>query len=134
MRISDRAIESYGAIQITSRITDANGAQLILMLFDGLIDNIVDAKRYMAQRDIPKKSAHIARASRIILGLQSTLNFERGGELALNLDDLYSYFLRRLTQANAQNNLETLDEVYRLVGQIRSAWMQLPGCTAPSAP
>lgn len=130
MRISDRAIESYGAIQVTTRVTDANSAQLILMLFDGLIDNILDAKRYMGLRDIPKKAEHIARASRIILGLQSTLNFERGGELALNLDDLYSYFLRRLTAANAQNDTEIMDEVYGLVGQIRTAWMQLPGCAS----
>lgn len=128
MRISDRAIESYGAIKIDTRITDANSAQLILMLFDGLIDNILDAKRFMGLKNIPKKTEHIGRASRIVLGLQSTLNFERGGELALNLDDLYSYFLRRLNTANASNDLTILDEIYGLVGQIRTAWMQLPGC------
>lgn len=128
MRFSDRAIESYGAIQIDTRITDANSAQLILMLLDGLVDNILDAKRFMGLNQIPKKSEHISRACRIIIGLQSTLNFERGGELALNLDDLYSYFLRRLTTANATNDLTILDEVYNLVSQIRSGWMELPGC------
>lgn len=128
MRFSDRAIESYGAIQIDTRITDANSAQLILMLLDGLVDNILDAKRFMGLKNIPKKSEHLSRAMRIIIGLQSTLNFERGGELALNLDDLYSYFLRRLTAANASNDLTILDEIYHLVGQIRSAWMELPGC------
>lgn len=128
MRFSDRAIESYGAIQIDTRITDANSAQLILMLLDGLVDNILDAKRFMGLNHIPKKSEHISRACRIIIGLQSTLNFERGGELALNLDDLYSYFLRRLTTANATNDVTILDEVYNLVSQIRSGWMELPGC------
>lgn len=128
MRINDRAIESYGAVRVDARLIDANNAQLILMLFDGLIENLLDAKRHMGLKEIRQKSEHINRASRIIVGLQSTLNFEKGGELALNLDDLYTYFLRRLVAANASNDTAIMDEVYDLVGQIRQAWLTLPGC------
>jgi flagellar secretion chaperone FliS len=128
MRINDRAMESYGAVRVDARVVDANSAQLVLMLFDGLIENVLDAKRHMMLKEIRQKGEHINRASRIIIGLQSTLNFEKGGDLALNLDDLYNYFLRRLIAANASNDPAIMDEIYDLVGQIRLAWLTLPGC------
>lgn len=126
MRVNHKAIQSYGNVQIDSGIVDANAAQLILMLFDGLIDNLLDAKRHMGLGHIAEKSFHISRASRIVIGLRAALNFDDGGELALNLDDLYGYFLRRLTAANVQNDPDMLDEIYGLTLEVRQAWSTLP--------
>ena len=53
--------------------------------------------------------------------------FERGGELAQNLDELYGYVTRRLVRANAHNDLEILEEVRSLMAEIRDAWASLPG-------
>jgi flagellar protein FliS len=49
-----------------------------------------------------------------------------GGEVSHNLDALYDYMCRRLMQANASNKPEWLDEVSRLLNEIRSAWLQIP--------
>ena len=58
----------------------------------------------------------------IVGGLQGSLNDNEGGALAANLDSLYDYIIRRLTQANYENSIEQLDECSRLLSEIKSAW------------
>jgi flagellar protein FliS len=61
------------------------------------------------------------------MGLQGCLDFELGGDLARNLDDLYGYVTRRLVHVNAHNDLVVLEEVRGLIAEIRDAWASLPG-------
>jgi flagellar protein FliS len=84
------------------------------------------AKGHIQNKAIEEKSKSISRASRIVVGLQSALDFNRGGELAHNLNDLYSYIIRRLIHVNARNDLEALDEVYSLMKDVADAWQNLP--------
>jgi len=62
----------------------------------------------------------------IIDELRNCLDFKAGGALATNLDSLYEYMCQRLMQASASNKPEWLDEVSRLLTEIRSAWLQIP--------
>ena len=62
----------------------------------------------------------------IIDELRNSLNFKAGGDVAGNLDALYDYMCRRIMQANSANKPEWLDEVSRLLGEIRTAWLQMP--------
>jgi flagellar protein FliS len=96
------------------------------MLFDGLIESMSAAKGHIQHNNIAEKSKAITRASRIVLGLQGALDFEKGGELAKNLDELYNYVTRRLLHVNARNDLEALEEIYGLMIEIRSAWESVP--------
>ena len=93
MRSFARAAESYGAVQVMSGVATANNVQLIQMLFDGFLQSLCVAKGHMLNGDIEEKSKSISRASRIVVGLQGALDFSRGGELAHNLNDLYSYVM-----------------------------------------
>jgi flagellar protein FliS len=63
--------------------------------------------------------------------VRNSLNFKAGGEISNNLDALYDYMCVRLMQANASNKPEWLDEVSRLLGEVRAAWLSLP---APNRP
>jgi len=55
------------------------------------------------------------RAGRIVLGLQGALDLDKGGDLARNLYELYSYVTRRLVHVNARNDLDALQEVHTLL-------------------
>ena len=68
-----------------------------------------------------------------MLGLQGALDFEKGGDLAKNLNELYDYVTRRLLHVNAHNDLEALEEVHGLMMEIRSAWETVPALI-PRAP
>jgi flagellar protein FliS len=81
----------------------------------------------MMHGNVVEKGKSVSRSVRIIMGLQGSLDFERGGDLAHNLDELYAYVARRLIRANAHDDLEILDEVRGLMVEIRDAWTNLPG-------
>lgn len=123
---ANRAIQSYGDVKVTTGVATASNVQLIQMLFDGLLESMVTARGHIQHGNIQEKSKAIARASRIVIGLQGALDFEKGGDLANNLNELYGYVTRRLFQANAKNDVAALDEVYGLMKEIRDAWEGVP--------
>ncbi|MFZ9734653.1 MAG: flagellar export chaperone FliS [Burkholderiaceae bacterium] len=126
MRPMKRGIDSYGDVKVSTGVATADSVQLIQMLFDGLIESLRAAEGQIARGAIEEKSRSLARAGKIVLGLQSALNFESGGEIARNLDELYGYVTRRLLHVNLHNDLEALKEVYGLMAEIQSAWSTVP--------
>ena len=126
MNMRERALASYGDVKVTTGVSGADNVQLIQMLFDGLIESLATARGHMERGSIVEKSKSLSRAGRIGVGLQGALDFEKGGDIARNLNDLYSYVTRRLFHVNANNDLEALQEVHNLMNEIRSAWLQVP--------
>jgi len=133
MNMRERALASYGDVKVTTGVTGADNIQLIQMLFDGLIESLATAKGHIERGSISEKSKSLARAGRIVVGLQGALDFEKGGDIARNLNDLYSYVTRRLFHVNAHNDLEALQEVHNLMNEIRGAWQVVPSLVPPSA-
>jgi flagellar protein FliS len=134
MRANSRAIESYGDVKVTTGVSKANNVELIQMLFDGLIESLATTKGHIQHNNIAEKGKSIARASRIVLGLQGALDFDKGGELAGNLNELYNYITRRLLYVNARNDLAALDEIHSLMTEIRSAWETVPALIPRNTP
>jgi flagellar protein FliS len=62
------------------------------------------------------------------------LDLDKGGDLANNLNELYSYVTRRLIHVNARNDLDALQEVYTLMNEIRQAWRDVPKLLPKPAP
>jgi flagellar protein FliS len=132
MNMRERALASYGDVKVTTGVSGADNVQLIQMLFDGLIESLATARGHMERGSIVEKSKSLSRAGRIVVGLQGALDFEKGGDIARNLNDLYSYVTRRLFQVNAHNDLEALDEIQNLMAEIRGAWAMVPQLVPPS--
>jgi len=97
-----------------------------MLLFDGFLESLCVAKGHILNGSIEEKSKSISRASRIVVGLQGALDFQRGGELAQNLNDLYNYVLRRLIYVNSRNDLQALEEIHGLMQDVSDAWQTLP--------
>ncbi len=133
MNMRQRALASYGDVKVTTGIAGADNIQLIQMLFDGLIESLSTARGHIENGAIIDKSKAIARAGRIVIGLQGALDFEKGGDIARNLGELYSYVTRRLFHVNAHNDLEALDEIYGMMNEIREAWQVVPTLVPPSS-
>jgi len=132
MNMRERALASYGDVKVTTGVAAADNVQLIQMLFDGLIESLATAKGHIERGSIMEKSKALARAGRIVVGLQGALDFDKGGDIARNLNDLYAYVTRRLFHVNAHNDLEALAEVHNLMSEIRGAWAMVPQLVPPS--
>lgn len=116
---------AYRQLGVETALEDATPHKLIAMLFDGADEQIRRAASAMARGDHAGKGEALTRAIRILdEGLRASLD-ERGGDLSVNLKDLYTYMITRLLAASARNETEPLDEVLSLLAPIASAWSQI---------
>ncbi len=120
------ALKEYGKISVQSGASYATPHRLITMLLEGALEKISAAKGFMQRKEIANKGNYISWAISIIEGLRMSLDSDKGGEIAANLDNLYDYMERRLVEANAKNDEAILDEVTELLTTIKSAWLEIP--------
>jgi flagellar protein FliS len=119
-------VGQYQTVGTQTGITEASPHRLILMLLDGALDKIARAKGAMQRSQIQEKGSNISSAGSIVLGLRSSLDMDAGGELAVNLDNLYDYMFRRLMDAHLNNEEAALDEVASLLREIKQGWDAIP--------
>ncbi len=80
----------------------------------------------MEQNDIAAKGKELSKAINIIdNGLKQALDYDAGGELAHNLASLYDYMIMRLLNANIENNVTYVKEVYQLLSDLAATWQQI---------
>jgi flagellar protein FliS len=108
------------------------------MLYEGALLALADAKLQMARRETAAKGQSLSKAIMIIeSGLRASLDVKAGGELGERLAALYDYMCDRLLRANLHNRPEIVDEVSRLLSELRGAWAQIksapPAATDPRA-
>lgn len=126
---TQRAINAYSTVGLETGVHTADPHKLVLMLYDGALLALADARRHLAGRDVAAKCAALSKASRIIeSGLSASLDPEAGGELSERLAALYDYMCDRLLHANLHNRPEPIEEVSRLLSELRGAWSEItPG-------
>jgi flagellar protein FliS len=116
------AIDEYARLGLRTDIETASPHRLILLLLDGALEKLRAARGAMTRGNIAAKGSNITWAMSIIDGLRASLNLERGGQIAANLDALYDYMTRTLVTANLHNDEDKLVEVEKLLGEIRVGW------------
>ena len=119
---SQQAMNQYKAVGVQSGLESASPHTLIQMLLDGALGRLALAKGFMERSNHEQKGRAISSAISIIGGLQSSLDLNRGGEIAANLNALYSYMTERLLSAGTNNDVESLEEVSTLLEEIREGW------------
>jgi len=116
-------VSAYAKVGIETGVLAASPHKLIVMLFDGALAAISTALSSMRSGNIGDKGKAISKAIMIIdSGLRASLDKKAGGEIAESLDALYEYMSARLLQANLKNEPDILEEVQRLLIELRDAW------------
>jgi flagellar protein FliS len=120
---SQSGVNEYSRVGLETGVVAANPHKLIIMLYEGAISTCNTAMVHMQARDIVNKSASISKAIMIIeSGLRLSLDKKAGGEIAISLDALYAYMSDRLYIANIKNQPEHIQEVIKLLQDLKSAW------------
>ena len=119
-----RALRQYQKVNSHAQISEASPHRLIQMLMEGGLDRMAQAKGAMSRGDIPQKVVLITKAIDIITGLRQGMDESKAEDKVAfqRQDSLYEYMTIRLTQANAQNDPEIIDEVARLLITVKSGW------------
>ena len=117
------AINAYAKVGVESSVNAADPHKLISMLYQGALLAIANAKNGILRKEVAAKGIAISKAIAIIdEGLNACLDKNAGGELAQNLSALYDYMSMRLITANLKNDVAALDEVTRLLNDLKGAW------------
>jgi len=119
-------LDAYKATNIDSIVFEATPHKLIDMLFKGAKDALVLAVGAIERKDFDAKSKKISKAIEIILNLQTYLDKEKGGDVADNLNELYTYMSTTLIDANRLNDTAKLQEVVGLLETVADGWSSMP--------
>jgi flagellar secretion chaperone FliS len=115
--------EQYRAVGTSTAVSQADPHQLVMLLFDGAIAAVLQARHALATGDTATKGSCISRAMRIIdEGLKASLESRGDPALEENLRTLYEHMVARLFQGNVRGDDGALEEVARLLGELRTAW------------
>jgi flagellar protein FliS len=103
-------------------VTTASREKILLMLYEGAIRFVKQAKIAMDEKKIAEKGKYISKATAILSELMATLDFKVGGELAVDLENLYVFMIDKLIEGNISNKPECLDQVSQLLDTLYVAW------------
>jgi flagellar protein FliS len=118
--------QAYKRVGLDTAVASADPHQMILMLYDGVLEAVRRASAYMQEGKPAEKGQMLGKAIRIVEeGLKASLDRSAGGKLAQQLSALYDYIALRLLQANLRNDANALAEVTRLLDDLRAAWAQI---------
>lgn len=118
--MSERARRAYQTTQL--QMEDPMG--LVVRLYDGMLMFMRRGADALREGKRGEASKPIRRATDIVGELQAVLNVAEGGEVARNLDRLYTYARRRIMEAHMAGDPAGLDEVVRVLTPLRDAWAE----------
>ena len=109
------------AYQHTS-VQSSSPLELVVLLYDGALRHLVAAKDATLRHDLIARREAFSKVMAIITELQSTLNLEDGGQVAVSLDALYTYMTGKLIESTANKDVAGIEEVEKLLRPLREAW------------
>jgi len=122
-----KIVRTYEKVEKDALAETDNPHELVSIMFQALIKSMslyldnVDIKT----ADIDKRSKHFARSLTIIYGLQSSLDFEKGGELATNLFQTYEFARQKLIESIKSMKGDQVEKAIKLLVEISEAWDQI---------
>lgn len=118
--LARKARQAYQSTQVEAE--DSLG--LVIKLYDGAIGFLQRGADAIGRRDFSSAAEPVRRAGDIIGELQAVLDLDLGGEVAVNLDRIYSYCRRRILEGNLQSDPAPLMEIADLLAPLRDAWAE----------
>jgi flagellar protein FliS len=120
--VTQEAYLNYHAVNVGSQTAQASPVELVLILTDGLLEELARARGHIAAKRFELKARSLERCVDMLNGLTSALDFDAGGELVINLARLYDYCAHRLQQAGFSMDPLVVDEVCGLLRNLRAGW------------
>ena len=121
----NQGLKDYKEMSILS----AKPERLILMLYDGALRFLRQAIKGLEEKNLEFAHHNMIRTQNILTELIASLNFDKGGEIALNLFRIYEFMHYTLVQANVKKDPEPARKIYEQIKTLRNSWerkIQLP--------
>jgi flagellar protein FliS len=116
------AYGSYHAANLDAQTARASPIELVLLLTDGLLDELARARAHIVGKRYEQRANSINKCVDILNGLSSSLDTDSGGAVVANLADLYDFCATRLHGAGIKQDPALVDEVVKIMTTIRQGW------------
>lgn len=113
------------AAYVKKDLENLSREEIVVKLYQTLRIRMQAAIEEINDGNVGKKAEHLSRALAIVLELQSSLDMEQGGEIAVNLNDLYTYLVSDLVTANLKNDTRKIEEGLKVVEPLLEAWTEI---------
>lgn len=113
---------SYQDVDSTSRVVGASPHELISILFEEVQQRLSQTIKLAERGDVPAMLQSRSRAMSILHALEESLDFEKGGELALALARIYREASRRINGASRPDQVDKLESARAMLSEIAEAW------------
>jgi flagellar protein FliS len=106
-------------------ILTATPGQLVVMLYDGCLRFLQQGALSMREGNLAEAGSRLSRAEAIIEELLSTLDTEKGGEIASRLQGIYVFCTRHLMEARLERDADKIENVASLLSELRDSWVHI---------
>ncbi|TCK06643.1 flagellar export chaperone FliS [Phorcysia thermohydrogeniphila] len=111
-------VNPYLKIQVET----ASPVEHVIMLYDKTILLLKEAEEAIKNGDVKTKVEAILKADKILRVLNSSLDMERGGEIAKNLREIYNFVINALVIVNSKNDLKMLSDIIEILSTLKEGW------------
>jgi flagellar protein FliS len=112
--------ESYRKADIMT----ANRETILLMMYEGAIRFLKQAIDAAEHQNLVDQRRLIGKSQGVVNELRATLNFEKGQEIASNLESLYDFITNRLIRGSLENSVQPLNEALKVLETLHFAWQE----------
>ncbi|HZG47556.1 MAG TPA: flagellar export chaperone FliS [Allosphingosinicella sp.] len=115
----------YQQVDVVSRVEGADPHALVTILYEELLKALDAMAVAAARKDFTQRGDKQARALRLLTGLETSLDFEQGGELAVGLARVYREARRLVIGAGRENDVRKIAEAREMLAGVAEAWSQI---------
>jgi flagellar secretion chaperone FliS len=125
-------MKSYWQINRYNQVAveTADQKELILICYDEAIKSLQQGVECYAQNKFEEKARLFTRAQDFITELLVSLNMEAGGQISVNLKDIYRFIIEQIMLADLRRDMKLLLDLIGMLSELRSAWAQLDSMPA----
>ncbi|UCD16227.1 MAG: flagellar protein FliS [Candidatus Zixiibacteriota bacterium] len=102
-----------------------SGAELVVKVYDGAISNLQKAADSYSSNNLQSGYEAMEKVKKFTVHLYTTLDMDKGGEIALNLSKLYAFIVEQINLIQATKNISAIEDLIRILENIRESWSQL---------
>jgi len=117
----DGKLNTYQQIETSSK----SQLDLILKVYDGTINAFKDASEHYKKEEFNEGYEELEKSRKFLTHLYTTLDMDKGGEVADNLGQLYVYMINQVNVCEATKEIKLINENIDILNNLRSGWKSL---------
>ena len=114
-------------------VRGASPVRLVILLYEQILEDVRNALAAQKEGDIEGRTRAINHAILVVGHLQTSLDREQGGKVAVQLDEFYNVLRAALVEAHCRQSTSALEKQISLLMGLRDAWCEVECARAESA-